>query len=197
MESQKPRELLSACSHVHIHVLPHAWEFSFTAPLWGRKSLPPLQKWDVRRWCCSAGDPQEVCGKAEEEYDLPFSSLCLLLAPPSFLQAVSGLDNRQSQSGFTPLSCLSKLKTGSNCTELLPSSEITLPRAGYKTDKAQLQSSELNLLYRLESTSLCLAFLLSRSRKYNKNYKHKIKVNEQKLLLLITNISANHTADYL
>lgn len=158
MESQKPQE--GSC-WVPAVTFPsvcytHAWEFSFTALLWGRKLLPPLQKWGVRRWPCSPGDPQEVCGKAEDEFNIPLCSYGLL-TPPSFPQAVSSLDNRQSQSGFSPLSLpVWTLQTGSNCTDLLPSSEIILPRAVYKTGKAQLQSSELNLLYRLEPTCICL-----------------------------------------
>lgn len=108
MESQKPWELVSVCSHIHIRVLHPCLRVQLHSSWWGRKSLPPLQKWGVRRWHCSAGDPQEICGKAEEEFDLPLSPLCLL-TPPSFLQAVSSLDNRQAHCDFIPLSCLPEL----------------------------------------------------------------------------------------
>lgn len=94
MESQKPWELLSACQVTFTSMyFTKAWELRFTAPLWGRKLLPPLEKWGVRMSLISR------------------SLLCAygLLTPPSFLQALSSLDNSQSQTDFTPLSCLSEL----------------------------------------------------------------------------------------
>lgn len=96
----------------------HAWEFSFTAPLWGRKLLPPLQKWGVMRWPSSPGRSSHYIPGTHRKSVVKLrmnlishSLLCAygLLTPPSFLQAVSSLGNRQSQSGFSPLSCLSEL----------------------------------------------------------------------------------------
>ncbi|RLW00726.1 hypothetical protein DV515_00008591 [Chloebia gouldiae] len=85
-------------------------------------------------------------------------------------------------SGIKPHGCKIKVvQTGLNCRDFLPSSEITLPRAVYKTDKAQLQSSELNL-YRLEPTCI---HLLSSFHEAGNTIKttNKRKINEQKLLL--------------
>lgn len=123
----------------------------------GNHSLP-LQKWGIRRWRCSPGDPQEVCGKAEDEFNLPLSPMCLWVFETTFISASCEQPGQQTVTKWfhSPVLPVWTLQTGSNCTDLLPSSEITLPRAAYKTDKAQLQSSDLNLLYRLEPASIHL-----------------------------------------
>lgn len=159
MESQKPWELLSACqSHSHpcASLKPENSASQLLCEV-GNYSLP-WQKWGVRRWHCSPGVPQEVWGKAEDEFNLPLSPLCLRAFDTTFISASCEQPGQQTVTKWfhPPVLSVWTLQTGSNCTDLLPSSEITLPRAVYKRDKAQLQSSDLNLLYRLEPTSICL-----------------------------------------
>lgn len=76
MESQKPWELLSACqSHSHpcASLKPENSASQLLCEV-GNYSLP-WQKWGVRRLHCSPGVPQEVWGKAEDEFNLPLSPL--------------------------------------------------------------------------------------------------------------------------